>query len=480
MTAYKTYIGGTWQDMAGRDRIEVTNPADETVLGTILDCTPEDANEAVDAAAKAQPAWAALPAIERAKLVQKLAALLKENTDHLAKTLVLEQGKPLNQAKGEVGAAVNFLTYASEHARRITGDIMPSDNPEEDILIRRVARGVVVGLTAWNYPLALAARKLGPALVAGNTFILLSHEITPISGLELARLAEQAGLPAGVFNVLTGRGPIVGDALVAHPQTDMITMTGSSRAGVEIYRNAADRLKFISLELGGKAPFIVMEDADVEKAAQAAAIARYTNCGQICTCAERIYLHRSIAPAFTEKFLELSKTITIADPMTSPDMGPKVSGIEVDKVEAMIAASIDAGAKALLRGGPLSGGAYDKGHWLAPTVLSVTDNHNPIMQSEVFGPVAPLMQFDSFEEALSLANDSNFGLSAYLWTADTKRIMRASRELKAGEVYINRANGEQVQGYHTGWGLSGTGGEDGAYGFDSYFKKQTTYLNWAD
>ncbi|RLJ40979.1 lactaldehyde dehydrogenase/glycolaldehyde dehydrogenase [Litoreibacter meonggei] len=479
MTAYKTFINGAWHEMKERERIEVTNPTDETVLGTIPDCTRDDVDVAVEAAKAAQPGWAALPPIERAKALRKLAGLIEENADHLARTLVLEQGKPLDQAHGEVGAAVNFLTYAAEHARRITGDIMPSDNPDEEILIRRLPRGVVVGLTAWNYPLALAARKLGPALIAGNTFILLSHEITPISGLELVRLSEQAGFPPGVFNVLTGRGPIVGDALVAHPDTDMITMTGSSRAGVEIYRNAANRLKFISLELGGKAPFIVMEDADVEKAAQAAVIARYTNCGQICTCAERIYLHRSIADAFTDRFVSLSKAITIGNPIDNPDMGPKVSGIEVEKVEAMIAAAIDAGAEPLLRGGPLTGGVHSKGHWLAPTVLSVTDNTSPIMQNEVFGPVAPLMQFDDFDEAVSLANASDFGLSAYLWTADTKRILRASRELKFGEVYINRANGEQVQGYHTGWGLSGTGGEDGAYGFDAYFKKQTTYLNWA-
>lgn len=479
MTDYKPFINGKWHDMPERDRIAVENPADEETIGTIPECNPEDAALAVAAAKAAQPAWAALPPIQRAQALRNLAKLIDENTDHLARTLVREQGKPLGQAVGEVGAAVNFLTYAAENARRITGDIMPSDNAEEEIFIRRIPRGVVVGLTAWNYPLALAARKLGPALIAGNTFILLSHEVTPISGLELARLADKAGFPPGVFNVLTGRGRVVGEALVAHPDTDMITMTGSSRAGVEIFRTAADRLKFVSLELGGKAPFIVMEDADIDRAVKAAVIARYTNCGQICTCAERIYLHQAIADEFTEKFVSLSKSVTVGDPMSDPDMGPKVSGLEAEKVEAMIAAAIKDGAEPLLRGGLLTDGDFEKGHWLAPTVLSVSNNHADIMQKEVFGPVAPIMKVSSFEEASALANDSDFGLSAYLWTASTSRIMRASRELKAGEVYVNRANGEQVQGYHTGWGLSGTGGEDGHYGFEAYFKKQTTYLNWA-
>ncbi len=476
---YAIFVNGDWHDMSARDRIAVTNPADESHLGTIADCTADDVDMAVQAAAAAQPAWAALPAIARADALRKLAALVTERTDHLARTLVREQGKPLDQAIGEVGATVNFLTHAAENARRITGEIIASDNPQEEILIRRQPRGVVVGLTAWNYPLALAARKMGPALVAGNTFILLSHEITPISGLELARLVKEAGIPAGVFNVLTGRGPVAGAALVSHPQTDMISMTGSSRAGVEIYRTAADRLKFLSLELGGKAPFIVMDDGDVDKAVAAATVARYTNCGQICTCAERIYLHRAIADEFTEKFLAASRKIQVGDPMANSDMGPKVSGPEAQKVESMIAAAIKDGAEPLLRGGALTGEGFEKGHWLSPTVLEVTDNMAPIMQQEVFGPVAPLMRFDDLESALTLANQSDFGLSAYIWTADMRRIQVARHQLQFGELYINRANGEQVQGYHTGWGMSGTGGEDGIHGFEAYFKKQTTYLDWS-
>lgn len=475
----EAFVGGRWGNLPARSRIEVENPADESVIATIPECTEDDADAALTAAAAAQPAWAATPAVERGRAVARLADHLRESAPLLAETLVREQGKPLVQAEGEVEAAANFLAYAAENARRIEGDIMPSDNRDEEIWIRRLPRGVVVGLTAWNYPLALAARKLGPALVAGNTFVLLGHEITPLSGLQLARLADRAGIPAGVFNVLTGRGPVVGRALVEHPLTDMVTMTGSTRAGREIFRSAADSLKVLSLELGGKAPFIVMEDADIDAAVEAAVTARYSNCGQICTCNERMYLHRAIAAEFTEKFVARSRAITLGDPMTNPDLGPKVSGPEADKVEAMIAAAIAGGAEPLLRGGRVRDGAFARGHWLAPSVLAVSDNSAPIMQSEVFGPVVPLMTVADFDEALERANDSDYGLSAYLFTRDISRLMRVSRELKFAEIYFNRSNGEQVQGYHAGWGQSGIGGEDGKYGFDGYLKKQTMYVRWS-
>lgn len=475
MIHYPTFVNGSWHELPNRDRLEVENPADQSILGTIADCNANDAEEAVAAAVKAQKIWASIPAIERSKAVQALAEEVKKNEKKLAEIIVLEQGKPLSQAKGEVNAAVNFLKYASEHARRITGDIMQSDNIDEEIYVRRWPRGVVVGLTAWNYPLALAARKLGPALIAGNSFILLSHENTPISGIQLAQIADNLGFPAGVFSVLTGRGRVIGDALVAHPKTDMVTMTGSSRAGVEIYSNAANKLKYISLELGGKAPFIVMEDANISDAVDAAIIARFTNCGQICTCAERIYLQSTIADQFSEMFVERAKSITVGNPMTDPDMGPKISRVELEKVETMIKVAANEGAEILLQGSESK--IFDKGYWIEPCIMKVTDNSAEIMQQEIFGPVAPIMTFDTFEQAIDLANETNFGLSAYLWTKNAKRIMHASRYLKFGELYFNRANGEQVQGFHTGWGMSGIGGEDGVYGFDSYFKKQTSYLN---
>lgn len=470
------FVDGRWHDMAG-DSHKVENPATEAIIATTPAGTADTAAEALASARAAQALWAARPAVDRGRAVAALADAVRDHADLLARIVVAEQGKPLNQAMGEVGATETFLRFASEQARRIEGEILPSDTPDEEIQIRRLPHGVVVGLTAWNYPLALAARKLGPALVAGNAFVLKAHEFTPLSGLALAALAERVGLPPGLFNVVTGDGRTLGRALVQG--ADMVTMTGSTRAGREIYASGAEQIKVLRLELGGKAPFIVMEDADIDRAVDAAVTARFTNCGQICTCNERMYLHRAIAAEFLEKFTVKAAGLTIGMPLANPDMGPKVSRGEVEKVAAMTEASIAAGAEVLLRGGPLRDGAFAKGHWIAPTVLRAPSNDVPVMRDEVFGPVVAALEVEDFDEALSLANDSDYGLSAYVWTDDRRRLMAAAQRLNFGEIYCNRTNGELVQGFHSGWGLSGLGGEDGKHGFDGYLRKKTMYLNWA-
>lgn len=472
------FIDGVWVSNDARSVIAVENPATEEILGTIADGSADDALAAMEAAHRAQPRWAARPAIERAALVTKLADAVIAHSETLARLVTLEQGKPLAQARGEIGAVVTFLKYAAGNARRIEGDIITSDNPNEEIHIRRHPYGVVVGLTSWNYPAALAARKLGPALVTGNTFVLLAHEITPFCGLALAQLAQEAGFPAGVFNVVTGRGRVVGQAMVESPLAGLVTMTGSTRAGREIYRAGADAIKVLRLELGGKAPFIVMQDADIDAAVKAAVTARFTNSGQICTCNERMYLHSGIADEFLAKFTASAKALTIGDPMTDVDMGPKVSGFEVEKVAEIVARGVAHGAEVLLEGGVLTEGKYAKGHWYAPTVVEVKNNASPLIREEVFGPVATALRVDDLDEAFAYANDTDFGLSAYLFTNSLKDIARAPYALKCGEIYLNRTNGEAIQGFHTGWGQSGLGGEDGKYGFDGYLRKQTTYLNW--
>jgi len=282
-----------------------------------------------------------------------------------------------------------------------------------------------------------------------------------------------------VVNVVSGTGEGLGAALVRHPVPRLVTLTGSVRAGKEIFRLAADDLKILRLELGGKAPFIVAEDADIGAAVKAAVASRFENCGQICICNERMYIHERIADAFMEKFLRAVKALKVGDPATMVDVGPKFSAAELEKVERMVQAATAAGAKLLAGGRRLTEGEFARGHWYEPTVLGAVDNRMAIMQDEVFGPVVPMMTVTDFDEGLRLANESRYGLSAYVFTKDLRRLMRLVRELKFGEIYVNRPGGDAVHAHHAGLRHSGIGGEDGKYGLDAYFQKKTIYVNYA-
>jgi lactaldehyde dehydrogenase/glycolaldehyde dehydrogenase len=476
---YRHYINGEWVDSTVKEWIEVENPATGDVIASVPRGSADDADRAVVAAELAQPAWEALPPTVRGQLLRDLARLILENRERLAQTIIAEQGKPLQEARGEVEGAALYLTHAAEEARRISGDIIPSDQPDEQIWIQRVAHGVVIALTAWNYPAALMCRKLGPALLAGNTIVVKSHEGTPTTALEIAQLASQLDFPRGVINVISGTGEGLGQALVAHPVPRLVTLTGSVRAGKDVFRTAAQDLKILRLELGGKAPFIVAEDADIGAAVRAAVLSRFENCGQICICNERMYVHQRVADEFLEKFVHAVRSLKVGDPTTMVDVGPKFSGPELRKVEEMVDGAVAAGAEVLTGGRRLNEGPFAKGHWYEPTVLTATDNSMRIMQDEVFGPVVPVMTVSDFDEGLRLANETRYGLSAYVFTKDMRRMMRLVRELRFGEIYVNRPGGDAVHAYHAGIRDSGIGGEDGKYGIDAYFQKKTMYINFA-
>lgn len=474
---YRHCIDGRWVEGSGA--VEVENPATAEIVATVPDGGTAEATSALEAAERAQPAWAALPPIRRAEHLKRLAALVERDAEALAQLVTMEQGKPLAEAKGEVAGTALYLTYAAEEARRITGDILPSDEPNEQVWIQRVPHGVVVALTAWNYPLALTARKLGPALVTGNSVVDKPHEATPLSALHLAALGIEAGLPKGVFNVVTGTGTVLGEALVRHPATNLVTLTGSVRAGKAVFAAAADGLKVLRLELGGKAPFIVAEDADLDRAVDAAIVSRFENCGQICICNERMYVAEAVADVFIAKFLDRVRGLKVGDPLEAVDVGPKFSAVELAKVEAMVDAAKAAGADVLAGGHRLDTGAFAKGHWYAPTVLVDVDHSMDVMTKEIFGPVVPVMRVRDFDEALRLANDSAYGLSAYVFTRDMRRLMRLVHELDFNEIYVNRPGGDAVHAHHAGHGDSGLGGEDGKYGIEGYLRKKTIYVNWA-
>ncbi|WP_302850195.1 aldehyde dehydrogenase [Polaribacter sp. Q13] len=474
---YQLFINGAWVTSTSGETIDIISPSTQEIVGRVQNGTAAEAIEALEAADKAQKEWKKLPARERADLLYKLADEIDANTDYLAELLVSEQGKLLKVAKGEVAVTASFIRYACEGARRIEGDIIPSDNPNEQIWIQKVPRGVVVAITAWNFPLALAGRKLGPALVAGNTIVIKPTSETPLSTLELGNLANKVGIPAGVINILTGPGRAMGNALVESPICKMVTMTGSTPVGQAIARNAAENLTHVQLELGGKAPFIVFADADIDAAVDAALHSRFDNCGQVCTCNERMYIQEDIYDVFMEKFIAKVKAIKVGDPMLEEtDMGPKVNGNELKNMEHLVKVSLEEGATLATGGKRPKGGVFDKGFWFEPTVLTNVTQDMTIVHEESFGPILPVLKFKTFDEVIGYANDCEYGLAAMVFTNDMSTIMKCNDELEYGEIYVNRGHGEQHQGFHNGYKKSGSGGEDGKYGFEQYMEKKTFYI----
>ena len=470
-------IGGSWV-MSDETR-PVINPADESTLAEAPEGDASHVERALEAARDAQKAWARRSGPERGAVLRAVADAIRARAEDLARLVVAEQGKTITEARGEIGGTAGFFDYYATFERARVGAMFAPDESGEQLFVKSVPYGVVAAITPWNFPAAIFARKVAPAIMAGNAIVLKPHENTPLSALVLAGLLEEAGVPPGVVNVVTGAGTVVGDALVRHPLTQMVTVTGSVRAGREILAAAAENITPVSLELGGKAPFIVLEDADLDAAVENAVNARFWNCGQVCTCNERTYVHESLYDEFVERFVEAASALRMGDPMREDvQMGPKVSEPELEKVEAMVEGAVREGASVVLGGGRPEGEGFERGYWFEPTVLTGATNEMEIVQSEVFGPVLPIQAFDDFEEAVSLANDSPYGLTAYLFTKDLNRALRAIDDVDFGEVYINKIGPEQLQGFHTGYRLSGMGGDDGEYGYERYFRRKTVYLGY--
>lgn len=480
MNDYLMYIGGHWTEALDGRRMQVINPATEESFASFPLAGEAEARLALEAASKAQPAWGALPSSERAAVLMRVARRIEADKERLAKIIVEEQGKPYSEALGEVGGAKYHMEYAAGWALRMEGDVLESVRTDERILILKVPHGVVVGITPWNYPLAVPARKIAPALISGNAIVIKPHEDTPLSALELARLFEQEGLPPGILNVVTGTGLEVGAPLVSHPLADFVTVTGSLQAGRAIYTAAARQITPVSLELGGKAPFIVMDDADIDKAVQHAVQARMENCGQICTCNERTYVHERVYDEFVAKFVSAVSAIRMGDPMLAEtQLGPKVSLKELERIDGLVKRAKAQGAEILTGGASHKEGMFRRGYWYPPTVIVGVSQQAEIVQEEVFGPVLPILKVDSLEEAIDCANDCKYGLSAYLFTENYRTVMQATARIRFGELFINRSGAESLHAYHSGHRLSGVGGDDGKYGLDAYMKKKTVYLNYS-
>jgi len=474
---YPAYINGRWLDSSTRDRIPVENPATGEVFATVTATSPDDVREALETSQAAQLAWQDVPAIRRGAYVLDIARRIADRREHFARLLVMEQGKTLREAGFEVDDTVTYLTYAAEAARRIEGQIFPADDAGVQLSIHKVPFGVTVGLCAFNYPLALIGRKVGPALVTGNTMILKPHEATPVTASEFCRVVDEAGLPPGVINMVTGTGAGVGTALVTSPIPQLISVTGSIRAGREIYRAAAQNITTLSLELGGKAPFIVMEDADLDRAAKAAVVSRYANAGQVCTCNELVMVHEKVAEEFSAKVVALAGQLTVGDPMSDVDMGPTVTAQGLSRIEEIVRKSVAGGADLALGGARPEGKAFENGNWYEPTVLLNVAHDQAACEEEIFGPVMPITTVSGYDEALARTNARAEGLTAYLWTADYRRFTHAIGHMQVGTIFVNQGITGYVQGYHSGHKLSGLGGEDGVHGIEGYLQKRTVYLN---
>lgn len=475
MTTHHNYIDGRFDDADVTSRIEVFNPATHALLDTVPEAGVAAVERAISAARTAQPQWAKLPAIQRAGWLRKVAEGLRGVREEMARLLTLEQGKTLGLARVEVDFTADYLDYMAEWARRIEGEVLTSDRPGESIFLLRKPVGVVAGILPWNFPLFLIARKMAPALVTGNTIVIKPSEETPLNAFLFAKLVHAAELPRGVFNLIGGRGETTGAALTGSSSIDMVSFTGSVATGSSIMQAAGRNLTRVNLELGGKAPAIVLADADLDLASTAITASRVINTGQVCNCAERVYVQRSVADEFITKLTAKMAATRYGDPIAdqSVDMGPLVNKEGLDKVAAMVEQARRDGAQCVL-GGRVADRA--SGYHYEPTVLINCHADMDIMRSEIFGPVLPVQLVDDLDEAVAHANASDYGLTSSVYTRDLNAAMRAIRDLQFGETYVNRENFEAMQGFHAGRRKSGIGGADGKHGLYEYTETQVAYI----
>ncbi|MHB2008350.1 MAG: aldehyde dehydrogenase [Acidobacteriaceae bacterium] len=462
--------------VASEKTMAVINPTTEEVISEVPSGTLEDVNAAVVAAEKAQKSWSQLPAIERAQYLREIAQAIRADREHLARTITEEQGKILSLAQVEVDFSADYLDYMAEFARRYEGEIIQSDRRGENILLFKHPIGVIAGILPWNFPFFLIVRKMAPALVTGNTIVIKPSSETPNNAFEFAKIVAQSRLPKGVFNLVSGKGSVVGDGLARQPKVGMVSLTGSVEGGIAVMRAAADNVTKVSLELGGKAPAIVMQDADLDLAVKSIRASRIINSGQVCNCAERVYVQESIADSFIEKMTKAMEKTVVGDPFQKDtEMGPMVSRAQMESVDKAVQTAVAEGAEMLCGGAKYPG---RKGYFYSPTVLNHCKQDTRIMQQEVFGPVLPITTFKDLDEAIENANDCQYGLTSSIYTRSLDVAMRACNEIKFGETYVNRENFEAMQGFHAGWRKSGIGGADGKHGLEEYLQTHVVYMNY--
>ena len=459
------FVDGTWIEAQDQHRIEVTNPANEELIGSIPNMGQAEAIQAIESSYQALQSWKALTAQTRADLLLAWHKLTLEHADELAQIMTIEQGKPLAEALGEVKYAASFIQWFAEEGKRIYGDVIPTTNAGQRFLVVKEPVGVVAAITPWNFPIAMITRKAAPALAAGCTIVIKPANETPYCALALAKLAEHAGIPKGVINVVTGKSAEIGSVFTSHEKVKKLTFTGSTPVGRLLMEQCAPTIKKLALELGGNAPLIIFEDADLDKAVQGAILAKYRNAGQTCVCANRIYVHKNVYEAFSKKFVTAVKALKVGNGLDEgTQIGPLINDKAVLKAQKLIDDACAKGASIAC-----GGKRHELGYsFFEPTVLTNVDQSMEIVGEEIFGPVAPLISFETDEEVIAQANDTIFGLAAYIYTENISRIFKVSEQLEYGMVGMNSTAISNEVVPFGGVKQSGVGREGSKYGLEEF------------
>jgi len=463
----QAYVDGAWCDADGQGTFAVTDPGTGELLANVPNMGAAETRRAIDAANKALPAWAARTAADRSRILRRFFDLMIANQDALGELLSREQGKPFAEAKGEIAYAASFIEWFAEEGKRAYGEVIPSHAADRRIVTLRQPIGVVAAITPWNFPSAMITRKLAPALAAGCTMVLKPASQTPLSALALAVLAEEAGVPAGVFSIVTGSARAIGGEMTSNPIVRKISFTGSTEIGRELMRQSADTIKKLSLELGGNAPFLVFDDADIDAAVEGAMISKFRNNGQTCVCTNRFYVQDGVYDAFVAKLTDKVRGMKIGYGMDDgTTVGPLIDEAAIEKVEEHLADAVAGGAKVLIGGerSPLGGTYY------MPTVVSGVTRTMKIASEETFGPLAGVIRFTDEAEAIAQANDSEFGLASYFYARDLSRVWRVAEALEAGIVGINTGLISTEVAPFGGVKQSGLGREGSRHGLDDYME----------
>ena len=473
----KMYINGKWVDGNSLSSIEKFSPLDGKLLYKFKCASKEQVEMAIESAYDTFPKWSSLTSVERASYLYRAKAIIEKSRKELEDIIVRENGKNIIEAKEEVDGVIDQIQYYAEYARKLNGSVIEGETNARKIFQYIVPYGVVVAITPWNFPAAMVARKLAPALLTGNTVVLKPSSDTVGSAEWIVRKFTLTGIPPGTLNMVAGKGSEIGDFIVSHKDVSLITMTGSTSTGQSIMKMASSNMAKLVLELGGKAPFMVWKDADIENALRTLLWAKYWNAGQSCIAAERLYVHEDIYDKFVKRFAELSDRLRLGNPATA-DMGPLINGGAVKTVTGFI-------DEALSRGGKIATkrsngkGPNANGYFVRPTVITNIGQRSKLFQEEVFGPVIGAIPISNKEEMFKLANDSRYGLASYLFTKDLELAHEAFERIRFGELYVNMPGPEASQGYHTGFRMTGQAGEGSYYGIMEYLKRKNIYIDYS-